>query len=167
VPQIEVTFDIDANGIVHVSAKDLGTAKEQSIKITANSGLSDEEIKKMVKDAEAHAEEDKAKRELIEARNQLDSLVYASERSMKEFGEKLSADEKAVLRHFGFSPMLLEANRVLFLFWSWLQHNQDKILHAPFQLCLIHSQWNVILLLVFRGLALLVFLPHDTDPLMV
>lgn len=97
VPQIEVTFDIDANGIVHVSAKDLGTSKEQSIKITANSGLSDEEIKKMVKDAELHAEEDKAKRELIEARNQLDSLLYASERSMKEFGDKLGAEEKSAL----------------------------------------------------------------------
>jgi molecular chaperone DnaK len=97
VPQIEVTFDIDANGIVHVSAKDLGTSKEQSIQITANSGLSEEEIKKMVKDAEAHAEEDKAKRELIEARNQLDSMVYSSERSMKEFGEKLGAEEKSSL----------------------------------------------------------------------
>lgn len=97
VPQIEVTFDIDANGIVHVSAKDLGTSKEQSIKITANSGLSDEEIQKMVKDAEAHAAEDKQKRELIEARNQLDAAIYATERSMKEFAEKLGAEEKAKL----------------------------------------------------------------------
>ena len=94
VPQIEVTFDIDANGIVSVSAKDLGTNKEQSIKITANSGLSDDEIKKMVKDAEAHAEEDKKRREVIEARNQLDTLIYSTERSMKEFGEKLDATEK-------------------------------------------------------------------------
>ncbi|NDC38804.1 MAG: molecular chaperone DnaK, partial [Proteobacteria bacterium] len=97
VPQIEVTFDIDANGIVHVSAKDLGTSKEQSIRITANSGLSDEEIKRMVKDAESHAEEDKAKRELIEVRNQLDSLVYSSERSLKEFGDKLGAEDKTSL----------------------------------------------------------------------
>ncbi len=94
VPQIEVTFDIDANGIVSVHAKDLGTNKEQSIKITANSGLTDDEIKKMVKDAEAHADEDKARRESIEARNQLDTLIYSTERSMKEFGEKLEADDK-------------------------------------------------------------------------
>lgn len=94
VPQIEVTFDIDANGIVSVHAKDLGTNKEQSIKITANSGLTDDEIKKMVKDAEAHADEDKARRESIEARNQLDTLIYSTERSMKEFGEKLGAEDK-------------------------------------------------------------------------
>lgn len=94
VPQIEVTFDIDANGIVHVSAKDLGTGKEQSIRITASSGLSEEEIKQRIKDAEAHAEEDKKKRELIEARNQLDSLIYATERSMSDLGDKLSAEEK-------------------------------------------------------------------------
>ena len=94
VPQVEVTFDIDANGIVSVSAKDLGTNKEQSIKITANSGLSEEEIKNMVKDAEAHADEDKKRRESIEARNQLDSLIYSTERSMKEFGEKLGAEDK-------------------------------------------------------------------------
>lgn len=97
VPQIEVTFDIDANGIVHVSAKDLGTNKEQSIRITANSGLSEEEIKEMVRDAEQHAEEDKRKRELIEARNQLDSLVYATERTMNELGEKISPEEKGRL----------------------------------------------------------------------
>ena len=75
VPQVEVTFDIDANGIVHVSAKDLGTGKEQSIKITTSSGLSEEEIKKMVRDAEAHAEEDRNRREAAEVRNNLDSLV--------------------------------------------------------------------------------------------
>ncbi|MBT0651715.1 molecular chaperone DnaK [Geomobilimonas luticola] len=94
VPQIEVTFDIDANGIVHVSAKDLGTGKEQSIRITASSGLSKEEIDKMVKDAEAHASEDKKKRELIEARNQADSLAYQTEKSLKEFGDKIDAAEK-------------------------------------------------------------------------
>ncbi|MFH1123736.1 MAG: molecular chaperone DnaK, partial [Pseudomonadota bacterium] len=94
IPQIEVTFDIDANGIVHVSAKDLGTGKEQSIRITASSGLADEEIKKMVKDAEAHASEDKKRREAVEARNQLDSLIYSTEKSLKEFGDKVDAGEK-------------------------------------------------------------------------
>jgi molecular chaperone DnaK len=94
VPQIEVTFDIDANGIVHVSAKDLGTGKEQSIRITASSGLSKEEIDKMVRDADAHAAEDKKKRELIEARNQADSLIYTTEKSLKEFGDKIDAAEK-------------------------------------------------------------------------
>lgn len=83
-PQVEVTFDIDANGIVHVNAKDLGTGKEQSIRITASSGLNEDEIKRMVKDAEAHAEEDKRKRERIEARNQLDSLIYSTEKSLKD-----------------------------------------------------------------------------------
>ena len=88
-PQIEVTFDIDANGIVHVAAKDLGTGKEQSIKITASSGLSEEEIKQMVKDAEAHAAEDKKHKETVEARNQLDSLVYSTEKSLKEYAGEL------------------------------------------------------------------------------
>lgn len=93
VPQVEVTFDIDGNGIVHVSAKDLGTGKEQSIQITANSGLSDEEIEKMVQDAEAHADEDKEKRERVEARNELDSLVYSTEKSLGELKDKLSDEE--------------------------------------------------------------------------
>ncbi|WP_305044985.1 molecular chaperone DnaK [Geoalkalibacter sp.] len=91
VPQIEVTFDLDANGILHVGAKDLGTGKEQSIRITASSGLSDEEIQRMVKDAEAHAGEDKKKRELIEARNQADGLAYTTEKSLKEHGDKVDA----------------------------------------------------------------------------
>jgi len=95
VPQIEVTFDIDANGIVHVSAKDLGTGKEQSIRITASSGLSKEEVEKMVREAESHASEDKKKRETIEARNQADSLIYQTEKSLKEFGDKIDAAEKA------------------------------------------------------------------------
>ncbi len=94
VPQVEVTFDIDANGIVHVSAKDLGTGKEQSIRITASSGLSKDEIDKMVHDAEAHASEDKQKRELIEARNHADSLIYSTEKSLKEFGDKIDAGDK-------------------------------------------------------------------------
>ncbi|MDO9585877.1 MAG: molecular chaperone DnaK, partial [Syntrophales bacterium] len=93
-PQIEVAFDIDANGIVHVSAKDLGTGKEQSIRITASSGLSEEEIKKLVKEAEAHTEEDKKKKELIEARNQADAMIYSVEKNIKEFGDKISAAEK-------------------------------------------------------------------------
>jgi molecular chaperone DnaK len=95
VPQIEVTFDIDANGIVHVNAKDMGTGKEQSIKITASSGLSEAEIEKLVKDAEMHAEEDKKRKELIEARNQADSLVYSVEKNIREFGDKVDASEKA------------------------------------------------------------------------
>ena len=95
IPQIEVSFDIDANGIVHVNAKDLGTGKEQSIKITASSGLSESEIEKLVKDAEAHAEEDKKRKELIEARNHADALVYSVEKNIKEFGDKVDASEKS------------------------------------------------------------------------
>ena len=94
-PQIEVTFDIDANGIVNVSAKDMGTGKEQSIKITASSGLSEEEIEKLVKDAELHAEEDKKKRELIDARNMADSLIYATEKSIKDAGNQIDDATKA------------------------------------------------------------------------
>ncbi len=93
-PQIEVTFDIDANGIVHVSAKDLGTGKEQSIKIQASSGLSEEEIQRKVKDAEAHGEEDKKKKSLVEARNKADQMIYTTEKTLKEYGDKISADEK-------------------------------------------------------------------------
>jgi molecular chaperone DnaK len=91
VPQVEVTFDIDANGIVHVSAKDLGTGKEQSIKITASSGLSEDEIKQMVRDAEAHAADDRKRKETVEARNHLDSLVYSTEKSLKEYGGELDS----------------------------------------------------------------------------
>jgi molecular chaperone DnaK len=94
VPQIEVTFDIDANGIVHVSAKDKATGKEQSIEIKASSGLSEEEIEQMVKDAEAHAEEDKQKRELVDLRNQADTMIYTTEKSLKEIGDKISAEER-------------------------------------------------------------------------
>ncbi|HNZ31261.1 MAG TPA: molecular chaperone DnaK [Smithellaceae bacterium] len=95
VPQIEVAFDIDANGIVHVSAKDLGTGKEQSIKITASSGLTEEEIQKLMREAEQHAEEDKRRKELIEARNQADSMIYSVEKNIKEFGDKIDASEKS------------------------------------------------------------------------
>ena len=95
VPQIEVTFDIDANGIVHVSAKDLGTGKEQKIRIESSSGLSEAEIDKMVKEAELHAEEDKKERERIDARNEADSLIYSTEKSLKEYGDKIGGDDKA------------------------------------------------------------------------
>ncbi len=94
VPQIEVTFDIDTNGIVHVHAKDKGTGKEQSIRITAPDKLSDADIDKMVKEAEKFAEEDKQKKEIVELRNKADTAVYATEKSLKEFGDKVSADEK-------------------------------------------------------------------------
>lgn len=97
VPQIEVSFDIDANGIVHVSAKDLGTGKEQAIRIEASSGLAEEEIKKMVRDAEQHADEDKIRRKAIEVRNNADSLLYSTEKTLKEHGDKVGeADRKAV-----------------------------------------------------------------------
>ncbi|HET6514262.1 MAG TPA: molecular chaperone DnaK [Thermodesulfovibrionales bacterium] len=94
IPQIEVSFDIDANGILHVSAKDLGTGKEQSIRITASSGLNEEEIKKMMRDAESHAEDDRKKRQLAEARNEIDTLVYSVDKSLKEYGDKLTDAEK-------------------------------------------------------------------------
>jgi len=93
-PQIEVTFDIDANGIVHVAAKDLGTGKEQSIRITASSGLSEEEIQKAVKEGEAHQEEDKKKRELADARNTADTLIYTTEKTLREMGDKVDATTK-------------------------------------------------------------------------
>ncbi|MGI6466168.1 MAG: molecular chaperone DnaK [Sphaerochaetaceae bacterium] len=94
VPQIEVAFDIDANGIVHVSAKDLGTGKEQKIRIESSSGLSDQDIDKMVKDAELHAEEDRKEREKIEVRNEADSLIYSTEKSLKDYGDKISEEER-------------------------------------------------------------------------
>ena len=95
VPQIEVTFDIDANGIVHVSAKDMATGNEQNVSITASTNLTDEDIDKAVKDAEAHAEEDKKKKDEIEARNNAESLVYNSEKTLGELGDKISGEEKA------------------------------------------------------------------------
>lgn len=108
VPQVEVTFDIDANGIVHVSAKDLGTGKEQSIKITASSGLSESEIQQMVRDAEEHAAEDKKKRELIEEKNHLDGTIYSTEKSLGDFGSALSAEDKTQIE-----TAIAEAKRVL------------------------------------------------------
>jgi molecular chaperone DnaK len=95
IPQVEVSFDIDANGIVHVNAKDLGTGKEQSIRITASSGLSEAEIKQMIKDAELHADEDHKKREAIDARNQLDSLIYQTEKNLGEHGSEVDAASKS------------------------------------------------------------------------
>ena len=108
VPQIEVSFDIDANGIIHVSAKDLGTGKQQAIQITSSSGLNEEEIKKIVREAEAHAQEDKDKRERAEVRNQLDGLVYSTEKTVKEYGEKIDAAIKAEL-----TTEIEEAKKVL------------------------------------------------------
>ncbi len=95
VPQIEVAFDIDANGIVHVSAKDLGTGKEQKIRIESSSGLSEDEIKNMVRDAEQHADEDKKIRETAEAKNEAENLVYATEKSMTDYGDKVSEEDRA------------------------------------------------------------------------
>jgi molecular chaperone DnaK len=93
-PQIEVTFDIDANGILHVSAKDKGTGKEQSIKIERTGSLNEDEINRMVKDAEAHAEEDKKVKESIAAKNELDTLIFSTEKSLKDYGDKLSAEDR-------------------------------------------------------------------------
>jgi len=95
VPQIEVTFDIDANGIVHVSAKDLGTGKEQSIQITASSGLSEAEIQQLIKDAEIHAAEDKVRREMVELKNHADHLIYSTEKSMADLADKVEASTRA------------------------------------------------------------------------
>jgi molecular chaperone DnaK len=96
-PQIEVTFDIDANGILHVSAKDKATGKEQKIVIKASSGLSEDEIKRMVNDAEAHADEDKRFRELVETRNKADALLHSTEKSMKDLGDKVEPGERAAI----------------------------------------------------------------------
>jgi molecular chaperone DnaK len=97
VPQIDVTFDIDANGIVNVSAKDKGTGKEQQIRIQASGGLNEAEIKRMVKEAEEHAEEDRQRKEVIEARNQADSLIYSTEKSLKEYGDKIGSDDRQAI----------------------------------------------------------------------
>ncbi len=99
VPQIEVAFDLDANGILHVSAKDLGTGKEQKIRIESASGLSEEEIQKMVKDAELHAEEDKKKREEAQLKNEADALAYSAEKSLSEYGDKISAEDKSAVEN--------------------------------------------------------------------
>jgi len=97
VPQVEVTFDIDANGIVNVSAKDMGTGKEQKITITSSSGLAKDEVDRMMREAESHAEDDKKRREEIEARNRADQAVYAAERFVKDSGDKLSAGDRQAI----------------------------------------------------------------------
>ncbi|MCA8888451.1 MAG: Hsp70 family protein, partial [Parvularculaceae bacterium] len=97
VPQVEVTFDIDANGIVHVSAKDKATNKEQSIRIQASGGLSDDDIDQMVKDAESHAEEDSARRARVEAKNSAESTIHQTEKALADFGDKVSAEEKTAI----------------------------------------------------------------------
>jgi molecular chaperone DnaK len=97
VPQIEVTFDIDANGILHVSAKDKGTGKEQKIRIEASSGLSDAEIERMKREAEANADSDKRAKEEVEKVNQADSLIFQTEKQVKEYGDKIPADKKAII----------------------------------------------------------------------
>ncbi len=113
IPQIEVTFDIDANGIVNVSAKDLGTGKEQSIRITASSGLTEEEIEQAIKEAEMHAEEDKKKRELVEAKNNADSLVYHTEKTLREMGDKVdSATKQNVEEHIQRLKTAMEGDDV-------------------------------------------------------
>jgi molecular chaperone DnaK len=99
VPQIEVTFDIDANGIVNVSAKDKGTGKEQQIRIQASGGLSDSDIDRMVQEAEAHAEEDKSRRDLVDKRNHADALIHATEKSLGELGDKVSDEDKSAVEH--------------------------------------------------------------------
>jgi molecular chaperone DnaK len=110
-PQIEVAFDIDANGIVHVSAKDLGTGKEQRITISASSGLNDSEIERMVQEAESHRSEDQERRRQVEARNQLDGLIYSTEKTYEEHKEKLGPDEKGELeRAIAEARQALEGN---------------------------------------------------------
>ncbi|HCV42324.1 MAG TPA: molecular chaperone DnaK, partial [Bacteroidetes bacterium] len=99
IPQVEVTFDIDANGMLHVSAKDKGTSKEQSIRITSSSGLTKEEVEKMKTDAAAHSAEDKKKKEEIDLKNQADSLVFQTEKQLKEFGEKVSGDARSKIEN--------------------------------------------------------------------
>jgi molecular chaperone DnaK len=98
VPQIEVSFEIDANGIVHVSARDLGTGKQQQIRITASSGLSEADIQRMVKDAETHSEDDRRKREVADLRNNAEGLIYTTEKSLEEYASALKADDLAEIR---------------------------------------------------------------------
>jgi molecular chaperone DnaK len=99
VPQVEVTFDIDANGIVNVQARDKATNKEQSIRIQANGGLSDADIEQMVKDAESHAADDKKRKELVEAKNHADALIHSTEKAMAEHGDKIGGDEKSAIEN--------------------------------------------------------------------
>jgi len=126
VPQIEVTFDIDANGIVHVSAKDLGTGKEQKIRIESSSGISKDEIDKLVKEAEKHASEDKKKHELVQAKNTLDNLIYSVEKSLKEYGDKITEDEKKKIeQELKAAKEVLHSEDI-----STLQSAQEKLTQA-------------------------------------
>ena len=134
-PQIEVTFDIDANGIVHVSAKDLGTGKEQKIRIESSSGLSDEEIDKMVKDAELHAGEDKKTRERAEIHNEADTLVYTTEKSLAEYGDKLSAEDRAnVESALAAVKQLLEAKEPAAVDTEELKRKTEELRQASYKL---------------------------------
>jgi molecular chaperone DnaK len=101
IPQVEVTFDIDANGIVHVSAKDLGTGNEQKITITASSGLSEQDIERMMKDADSHAEEDRTSREVADVKNNAENLLYSTEKSLREMGDRVDADTKSGIENAG------------------------------------------------------------------
>lgn len=130
VPQIEVSFDIDANGIVHVSAKDLGTGKEQKIRIESSSGLSEEEINRMVQDAEKNSEEDKKKKEAVEAKNNADHLIYQTEKSLKEFGDKVPASDKSEIE-----------SKVSALRSVMESNDMDKIKKATEEL---NTAWNKI-----------------------
>ena len=135
VPQIEVAFDIDANGIVHVSAKDLGTGKEQKIRIESSSGLSDDEIDKMVKDAELHADEDKLARERAEARNEADTLVYTTEKSLADYGDKLNDEERAnVEAALADVKSYLEANEAATLNVEELKTKTEALRQAAYKL---------------------------------
>ena len=133
VPQIEVTFDIDANGIVHVSAKDMATGNEQNVAITASTNLSDEDIEKAVKDAEAHASEDKKKKEEIEVRNNAESLIYNSEKTMTELGDKVSGEEKTkVQTEIDNVKKALEGNDTEKNLYLYRAHKTDRQQCDPF-----------------------------------
>ena len=135
VPQIEVAFDIDANGIVHVSAKDLGTGKEQKIRIESSSGLSDDEIDKMVKDAELHADEDKQTRERAEARNEADTLVYTTQKSLDDYGDKLTAEERSKVESaLAEVKSYLEANEADALNTEELKSKTEALRQAAYKL---------------------------------
>ncbi len=132
VPQIEVTFDIDANGIVHVSAKDLGTGKEQKIRIESSSGLSEADIDKMVKEAEAHAEDDKKARETIEAKNNAETTIYATEKALKDYGDKVSPEERSNIEAAvkGLKDILANANATA----EEIKSGTEKVQSASMQL---------------------------------
>jgi molecular chaperone DnaK len=130
VPQIEVTFDIDANGILNVTAKDLATSKDQKITITASSGLSKEEVERMAKEAEAHASEDKAQREAIESKNQLDSLIYNVEKVLGEHGDKVSGAERGEVENaIADAKSALQSNDK-----GTMEHARERLTHVSHKL---------------------------------